>query len=113
MQRLPFREDDATGDMLSPYAITKRCGEMLCRLYHKLYGLDIACLRFFTVYGPRGRPDMAPYKFASKILSGEQIERFGDGSSTRDYTYVGDVVKGITAAMERSGFGIYNIERYL
>jgi len=108
-ERLPFREDDATGDMLSPYAITKRCGEMLCRLYHKLYGLDIACLRFFTVYGPRGRPDMAPYKFASKILSGEQIERFGDGSSTRDYTYVGDVVKGITAAMERSGFGIYNI----
>lgn len=106
----PFAEDAPATSPISPYAATKRAGEMLCRTYHTLYGTTITCLRLFTVYGPRGRPDMAPYRFVERVLSGQPLPVFGDGSTTRDYTYVGDVVTGILSALEiRSGFEIINV----
>lgn len=98
--RLPFREDDPAVQPISPYAATKRAGELLCHTYHALYGLPTTCLRFFTVYGPRGRPDMAPYLFTQRVISGEPIQMFGDGSTTRDYTYVDDIVTGVIAALD-------------
>lgn len=98
--RLPFREDDPADQPTSPYAATKRAGELLCHTYHALCGLPITCLRFFTVYGPRGRPDMAPYLFTERVIAGEPIQMFGDGSTTRDYTYVDDIVTGVIAAID-------------
>lgn len=98
--RLPYREDDAASTPVSPYAATKRAGELLAFTYHHLYQLPIICLRFFTVYGPRQRPDMAIHKFASSILNGETITLFGDGKTARDYTFVSDIVDGITASIE-------------
>lgn len=107
---VPFREDDQASRPLSPYAATKLACEALCHAYHHLYGLDIWALRFFTVYGPRQRPDMAIHKFVTKIEAGEAIERFGDGSAQRDYTYVSDIVAGVERALERvSGYEIINI----
>ena len=107
---VPFREDDPASRPLSPYAATKLACEALCHSYHHLYGLDIWALRFFTVYGPRQRPDMAIHKFVTKIEAGEAIERFGDGSAQRDYTYVSDIVAGVERALERvSGYEIINI----
>lgn len=96
---IPFREDD-TLNPISPYGVSKRAGELLCRNYNYLYGLRVAMLRFFTVYGPRQRPDMAIHKFVKKVHGGESIRLFGDGSSRRDYTFVSDIVEGITAALE-------------
>lgn len=98
--RLPFREDDPAAQPISPYAATKRAGELLCHAHHALYGLPTTCLRFFTVYGPRGRPDMAPYLFTQRVIAGEPIQMFGDGSTTRDYTYVDDIVAGVIAAID-------------
>lgn len=107
---VPFREDDQASRPLSPYAATKLACEALCHAYHHLYGLDIWALRFFTVYGPRQRPDMAIHKFVTKIEAGEAIERFGDGSAQRDYTYVSDIVAGVERALERvSGYELINI----
>jgi UDP-glucuronate 4-epimerase len=93
-----FREDDPCLHPASPYAATKRAGELLCSTYRDLYGIGSAQLRFFTVYGPRQRPDMAIHKFTRAIAAGEVVTVFGDGSSARDYTYVDDVVDGVYGA---------------
>jgi len=96
----PFREDALCARPLSPYAATKRAAEMLGYTYHHLYGLPVTCLRFFTAYGPRGRPDMAPYRFTDSIYRGEPLQLYGDGSYVRDYTYVDDIVAGVLAALD-------------
>jgi UDP-glucuronate 4-epimerase len=94
----PFREDNYFLRPISPYAATKLAGESLCYTYSYLYGISIACLRFFTVYGPRQRPDLAIHKFTSLIENGGDVPIFGDGSTGRDYTYVGDIVTGVLSA---------------
>jgi len=105
----PFLENGSTSPD-SPYGVSKLAAEHLCRIYHNLYGINSVCLRFFTVYGPRGRPDMAPYIFTDKISKGEPIKVFGDGSSIRDYTYVKDVVNGVLKALQANiGFEVINI----
>ena len=101
-EKTPFSEKDVTENQISPYASSKKAGELLCKTYSHLNNLNITCLRFFTVYGPRGRPDMAPYKFTDLISNGEQIEMYGDGTSKRDYTYVEEIVQGILSALEKS-----------
>lgn len=107
---VPFREDQPADRPVSPYAATKRAGEVLCHAYHHLHGFDVACLRFFTVYGPRQRPEMAIHKFTRKIFRGEPIPFYGDGTSARDYTYVDDIVDGVVRALDRAeGFRIYNL----
>ena len=109
-QKLPFSEDDPIFKPISPYAATKLAGEAMCHVYHHLYGLDMVCLRFFTVYGPRQRPDLAIYKFTRAIAAGKPIELFGDGSARRDYTYIDDILQGIMACMERTfGFELINL----
>jgi len=97
-----FSEAEDVDYPVSPYAATKRSGELISRTYHRLYDLNITNLRFFTVYGPRGRPDMAPYKFIRRISEGERIDRYGDGSTSRDYTYVDDIVDGVVRAIDRA-----------
>jgi UDP-glucuronate 4-epimerase len=109
-ERVPFREDDDIHRPVSPYAATKRAGELLCFTHHHLFGTSVACLRFFTVYGPRQRPEMAIHKFVRRIEVGEPIPFFGDGSSRRDYTYVDDAVDGVLRALDRcAGYEIFNI----
>ena len=97
---VPFEESSAAVSPISPYAATKRAAELLCHTYHHLYGLSVVCLRFFTVYGPRQRPDLAIHKFARLMLRGEEIPFFGDGSTERDYTYVDDIVQGVEGAID-------------
>ena len=97
---VPFSEDQPTASPLSPYAASKIAGEALCHSHHHLYGLPAVALRFFTVYGPRQRPDLAIHKFTKSILAGQPIPLFGDGSSSRDYTFVADIVRGIIAALD-------------
>ncbi|CAH0375118.1 unnamed protein product [Pelagomonas calceolata] len=105
-----FSEADAVDHPVSPYAATKKACELLAYTYHHLYNLHIAALRFFTVFGPRGRPDMAPLKFVDKISRGVPIQQFGDGTSSRDYTYVDDVVQGIILALDTpAGYQVYNL----
>ena len=107
---VPFHEDQRTDKPVSPYAVTKKASELIAYTMHKLNGMPVTVIRPFTVYGPRGRPDMAPYAFMRRILSSQPIERYGDGSTSRDYTYIGDIVPGILAALERPrGFQIYNL----
>ena len=111
---VPFREDEPAAAPISPYAATKRAGELLCHSYVHLHGLSVVCLRFFTVYGPRQRPDLAIHKFARLMAAGEPIPFFGDGSTRRDYTYVDDIVQGIEGAIafaaENPGcFDIFNL----
>lgn len=108
----PYREDEAADFPVSPYAATKRAGELLAYTYHHLYNLPITCLRFFTVYGPRQRPDMAIHKFTKAILGDKTITLFGDGTTARDYTFVADIVDGLTASIERApqlGLAILNL----
>jgi UDP-glucuronate 4-epimerase len=108
--RVPFRESDDIHHPVSPYAATKRAGELLCYTHHHLFGIPTPCLRFFTVYGPRQRPEMAIHKFVRHALSGRPIQFFGDGSTRRDYTYVDDVVDGVLRAIDRcEGYEIYNL----
>ena len=108
--RVPFSEDDPVNHPISPYAATKKAGELLCHTYHHLYGMDIACLRYFTVYGPRQRPEMAIHHFTRSIFEGRKISLFGDGSSRRDYTYIEDIIEGTLGAFSREhGFQIYNL----
>ena len=108
--KLPFSESSNVNNPMSPYAATKISGELLCRNYSNLYKIPIACLRLFTVYGPRGRPDMAPYKFMKLLLEEKELPVYGDGTSKRDYTYVEDIVRGITASMEKAlEFEIINL----
>lgn len=110
--RIPLVESERADEPVSPYAATKRSGELLAYTYHHLYGMDVSCLRFFTVYGPRQRPEMAIHKFTRLIDQGEAVPLFGDGSSARDYTYVDDIVAGITSAVERTrGYQVFNLGR--
>lgn len=108
--RVPFSEEDPVNSPISPYAATKKAGELLGHTYHHLYGLDVACLRYFTVYGPRQRPEMAIHHFARSIHEGRKISIFGDGNSLRDYTYIDDAIEGTLGALSREhGYEIYNI----
>ncbi len=109
-RRVPFREDEAVDRPSSPYAATKAAGEMLCWTYHHLFGIDVTCLRFFTVYGPRQRPEMAIHRFTRLIDRGEEVPVYGDGSARRDFTYIDDIVRGVEAALDRpGGFRVYNL----
>lgn len=96
-----FSEEENVDNPVSPYAASKKACELLAYTYHHLYNLNISGLRFFTVYGPRGRPDMAPFKFIDRVSRGVEIQQFGDGSSSRDYTYISDIVDGIVRALDR------------
>ena len=109
-KKVPFSEEDRVDDPISPYAATKKAAEELCHAYHHLYGLKITCLRFFTVYGPRGRPDMVIYLFSKAITDGKPIKRFGNGKTKRDYTFISDIVDGIIAALDKElDFEIVNL----
>jgi UDP-glucuronate 4-epimerase len=113
--RAPFREDHVELKPISPYAATKLAGEMLCYTYAHLYSLPVICLRFFTVYGPRQRPDLAIHKFTALMEAGKPVPIFGDGTTGRDYTFVDDIVAGVLAALEYSfpatgaPFDIFNL----
>jgi len=108
--KVPFSETDPVDYPISPYAATKRSGELICHTYTHLHGLPIFCLRFFTVFGPRQRPDLAISKFLRMVSEGRPIPVFGDGSTRRDYTYVADIVEGIKLAYDRCDrFRIYNL----
>ncbi len=107
---VPYTEDDPVNKPVSPYAATKRAGELLCHTFSHNHGMHITCLRFFTVYGPRQRPEMAIHKFARLIQDDREVPVFGDGHSRRDYTYVDDIVAGITAAMRvNPRFAVFNL----
>ncbi|NIL99702.1 MAG: NAD-dependent epimerase/dehydratase family protein [Acidobacteria bacterium] len=109
-EKVPFSETDPVDHPISPYAATKKAGEVLCHAHHHLFGIRMACLRFFTVYGPRQRPEMAIHKFAAKMVRGEEIEQYGDGSSARDYTFISDIVAGVLRALDRAdGFHVWNL----
>ena len=109
--KVPFSEDDPIAQPISPYAATKIAGEAACHAYSHLYGMSIVCLRFFTVYGPRQRPDLAIHKFARLIAAGKPVPIYGDGTTRRDYTYIDDIVSGIEAAIsyDQSQFEIINL----
>ena len=111
--KVPFAEDDPVDHPISPYAATKRAGELICHSYAHLFGLGVAALRFFTVYGPAQRPDLAIAKFMKLIAKGEEVPMFGDGTSSRDYTYIDDIVQGVLAAFDvlqqRTNSGFFRI----
>jgi UDP-glucuronate 4-epimerase len=109
-EKVPFSEDDNVDFPISPYAATKKAGELICHTYYHLYGMSVTCLRFFTVYGPRQRPDLAIHKFAKLIEQDKPIPVYGDGTMMRDFTYIDDIVNGTVAAMDHcDGFNIYNL----
>ena len=108
-QKMPFNEDLAVNEPLSPYAASKKAGELLAYSYHKLYQIDISVVRYFTVFGPAGRPDMSPYRFIRWISEGETIQMFGDGSQSRDFTYVDDIAKGTINAIKDVKYEIINL----
>ncbi len=109
-KKIPFSEEDETRDQISPYASSKKEAEILCREYSEKYGLNVVCLRFFTVYGPRGRPDMAVYKFTKLVNEGKEIPVYGNIGSKRDYTFIMDAVDGILSALDKElGFEIINL----
>jgi UDP-glucuronate 4-epimerase len=109
-QKIPFSEEDLDIRPISPYGATKRAGELLCYSYHYLYGINIACLRIFTAYGPRQRPEMAIHKFTRLIDQGGKIPMYGDGSTRRDYTFIDDLIDGILGAIHHhQGYEIYNL----
>ncbi len=109
-EKVPFSEADPVDNPISPYAATKKACELIAFTYHHLYQMNITCLRFFTVYGPRQRPDMAIHKFTRLINAGEPIPVFGDGSSRRDYTYISDIIDGVQKSLDHCrGYHIYNL----
>jgi UDP-glucuronate 4-epimerase len=109
-EKVPFAESDPVNGPVSPYAASKRAGELLCHSFHHLSGVSVTCLRFFTVFGPGQRPDLAIHKFSRMILDGEPLPFYGDGSTSRDYTFVTDIVDGVMRAVERAdGYRIYNL----
>jgi len=109
-KKVPFSESDSVDHPISPYAASKKAGELICHNYAQLFGFDIFCLRFFTVYGPRQRPEMAITLFANKILKNEVIDMYGDGSTRRDYTYIDDIVDGVWAAVQNlKGYKVLNL----
>ena len=105
----PFREDQTTDRPLSPYAASKKAAEALAYTYHHLYGLDVTVLRYFTVYGPAGRPDMSIFRFVKWVAEGEPLRLYGDGSQERDFTYVDDIARGTVAALRPLGFEVINL----
>ena len=109
--KVPFAENDPIFNPISPYAATKAAGELLCHTYSHLYDIRCVCLRFFTVYGSRQRPDLAIHKFSKLISEGRPIQVFGDGTSRRDYTYIDDIIQGVRAAIDydRSMYEIFNL----
>ncbi len=109
--KVPFSEDDRIHQPISPYASTKAAGELLCHAYSHLYDIRTVCLRFFTVYGARQRPDLAIHKFSRLISEGKPIQVFGDGSTRRDYTYIDDIIQGVRAAVDykSSMYEIFNL----
>lgn len=109
LNEIPFRESDFTDKVLSPYAATKKGAEVLCHTYHYLFGIDTIIPRYFTVYGPAGRPDMAIFKFIRWIDTGEPIEIYGDGTQSRDFTYVDDVAEATLKCATLSGYHILNV----
>lgn len=110
-EKAPFAEHDLIQSTISPYAMTKLAGEQMCSNFSHLFGMKIVCLRFFTVYGPSQRPDLAIHKFTDLIHRGEEVPMFGDGSTERDYTYVDDIVQGVVAALDFNdrNFDIFNL----
>jgi len=111
-RKTPFAEDDPVNEPISPYAATKRACELIAHTHHHLTGMPVACLRFFTVFGPRQRPDLAIHKFLRAAGSGTPIRMFGNGSTSRDYTYIDDIVTGVLSALERvdgRGYRIWNL----
>jgi len=106
---MPFRETANPGNPLSPYAASKRAAEITCYTCHHLYGLDITVLRYFTVYGPAGRPDMSPFRFIRLIDEGKPIQVYGDGNQKRDFTYVDDIALGTIKALKPAGYEIINL----
>lgn len=111
-ERVPFEESDACDRPLAPYPASKRAAEMLAFTYHHLYGQNVTCLRFFTVYGPRGRPDMMAYKVADSIVLGREAPLFNGGQMYRDWTYVSDIAAGLVAAVDRPlGYEVINLGR--
>jgi nucleoside-diphosphate-sugar epimerase len=108
-QSMPFREDLAVNEPLSPYAASKKAAELMAYSYHKLYGMDVSVVRYFTVFGPAGRPDMSIFRFIKWIDEGTPIELFGDGSQSRDFTYVDDIAQGSVAAIRNVGYEIINL----
>lgn len=113
-EKVPFSENDRVDNPISPYAATKKSGELLCHAYNHLFDINIACLRFFTVYGPRQRPDLAINKFTDLINQEKEVPFFGDGTTSRDYTYIDDIVTGIVSSInyintDKKVFEIFNI----
>lgn len=109
-EKVPFCETDNVDEPISPYAATKKSCELLGYTYHHLHGMNVNVVRPFTIYGPRGRPDMAPYLFTQWVLEGKPIKRFGDGSSSRDYTYISDFVDGFMRALDTPlGYEVFNL----
>ena len=108
-QPMPFKEDLPVNKPISPYAASKKAAEVLCYTYHYLYGIDVTVLRYFTVYGPAGRPDMAPYRFIKWILDDEPVHIYGDGTQSRDFTYVDDIAEGTIKALKPVNYEIINL----
>lgn len=111
-EKVPFAESDPVDHPISPYAATKKAGELMAHTYHHLYGIKTACLRFFTVYGPRQRPEMAIHKFTDKIMRGDEIEVYAEGKSCRDYTYIDDIIDGVMACRSAAyDYEVFNLGR--
>ena len=108
-QKMPFKEELPVNRPISPYAASKKSAEAMAYTYHYLYGIDVTILRYFTVYGPAGRPDMSPFRFIKWIMEGSPLEVFGDGSQQRDFTYVDDIARGTIKALRPLGYEIINL----
>ena len=108
-QAMPFKEDLAVNTPISPYAASKKAAEVMSYSYHYLYGIDVSIVRYFTVYGPAGRPDMSPYIFADKLIKGEELPVYGDGNQSRDFTFVDDIADGTILAAKNVGYEIFNL----
>jgi len=108
-QKMPFKETLPVNEPISPYAASKKAAEVTCYTYHKLFGIDVTILRYFTVYGPAGRPDMSPFRFISWVDRGKPVIMYGDGRQTRDFTYVDDIARGTILALKPLGFEIINL----
>ncbi len=108
-QPMPFREDLPVNTPISPYAASKKSAEVLCYTYHYLYGIDVSIVRYFTVYGPAGRPDMSIFRFIKWVLEGKPLEVFGDGSQSRDFTYIDDIAEGTILATKPLGYEVINL----
>ncbi len=106
---MPYREDQSTDRPLSPYAASKKAAEVMCHTYHYLYNIDVTIFRYFTVYGPAGRPDMAPFRFVQWISEGRPVTVYGDGTQSRDFTYVEDIARGTIAGLKPIGFEVINL----